>query len=346
MAQKIIIDERHSKLYETAADVQQLSNQILNKHTQTMDSSTYGNYYPSERPPSRAVTSPSLHGRTFNKYLDPRHLDIADDDKSIHSAIVRKVATIVSKIFRPRQVIILLRLLKALTFCTLTLSMIAELMFIFFVQVSVGNDVNIKLGGMRDMICRLYGVGIAILAIMIELDMTIANTHFAGLKPFLPRSLLLLFVCTLSAASPMISYESKLWRQYHRYNDDDLGVAYGNSLIKDEVPGSAVAFQAMTSFILFVCACVYFVLGLLCLDRFTAPAFLADDDQVAAAVIATAIHDTSIEGNHRSRINDSFDSSYDLSERDNTNIQQHHHQNHGTYNPRRFELDDDDGYGM
>ncbi len=260
-----------------------------------MDSADY------EEHPS--LSSPSFHGRSFNKLLDPRHLDIPEEDKSFHAEVVRKIANVVSKIFRPRQVIVLLRLLKALTFCTLGLSMIADLMFIFFVQVSVSTEVNIKLGGMRDMICRLYGVGIAVLATMIELDMTVANVHFSGLKSFIPRSLLLLFVATISAASPMISYEYKLWKQYHRYNDDDLGVGYDNALIKDEVPGSAVAFQSMTSFILFLCACAYFLLGLLCIDRFTAPAFLADDDQVAAAVRGTAINDTSI-----SSRKDSFDS--------------------------------------
>ena len=181
------------------------------------------------------------------------------------------------------------------------------------------------------MICRLYGVGIAVLATMIELDMSIANRHFAGLKPFLPRSLLLLFVANLSAASPMISYESRLWKQYRRYNDDDMAAAYDNILIKDEVPGSAVAFQAMTSFILSLSAYSYFVLGLMCIDRFTARAFLADDDQVAAAVNATAINSSAgsngigipvgVGGGARGD-EESFDS-YDA-----PNVRQH-----GSYNP-------------
>jgi hypothetical protein len=250
------------------------------------------------------LSSPSFHGRSFNKRLDPRHLDIADDDKPCHAEVVRKVASVVSKIFRPRQVIVLLRLLKALTFCTLGLGIIADLMFIFFVEVSVSDDVNIKLGGVRDMLLRVYGVSLASLATMIELDMTIANVHFSGLKSFLPRSLLLLFVATLSATSPMISYEKKQWKEYQRYNDDDYGYGYNNVLIKDEVPGSSVAFQSITSFVLMLSACAYFFLGLMCIDRFTAPAFLADDDQVAAAVNATAITDNSMNSPQR----DSFDS--------------------------------------
>lgn len=273
-------------------------------------------------------SSPSFQGRSFNKRLDPRHLDIPEEDKSCHAEVVRKVANGVSKIFRPRQVIVLLRLLKALTFCTLALSMIADIMFIFFVEVSVSNDVNIKLGGIRDMICRLYGVGLAGLATMIELDMTIANVHFSGLKPFLPRSFLLLFVATLSATSPMIAYERKQWRQYSKYNDDDMGMAYDNVLIKEEVPGSAVAFQAITSFVLYLSAIAYFILGLLCVDRFTAPAFVTDDDQVAAAVNATAISDTNM---------DPQTTSFDSYDAPDAGMRQHGNYSHHQVN---------DGYAM
>eukprot|EP00551_Chaetoceros_affinis_P000377 CAMPEP_0203636330 /NCGR_PEP_ID=MMETSP0088-20131115/2892_1 /ASSEMBLY_ACC=CAM_ASM_001087 /TAXON_ID=426623 /ORGANISM="Chaetoceros affinis, Strain CCMP159" /LENGTH=168 /DNA_ID=CAMNT_0050490429 /DNA_START=445 /DNA_END=951 /DNA_ORIENTATION=+ len=168
---------------------------------------------------------------------------------------------------------------------------------------------------------------------MVELDITTANVHFSGLKPFLPRSLLLLFVATLSATSPMIAYERRQWRQYHKYNDDDLGMAYDNVLIKDEVPGSAIAFQSITSFVLFLSACAYFVLGLLCVDRFTAPAFIADDDQVAAAVNATAITDT----NMNPQTNNSFDS-YDAPD---MGIRQQHQ--HGSYSPHHQV---NDGYAM
>ena len=260
-------------------------------------------------------SSPSFNGRSFNKHLDPRYLDIHESDKSMGAEVVRKVAGVVSKLFRPRQIIILLRLLKALTFCTLCLSIIAELIFIFFVQVSVSNDVNVKLGGVRDMIVRLYGVILATLSTMIELDLTVASVHFKGLKPFLPRSFLLLFVAMISASSPMISYERKQWRDYHKNYDDDLGMSYDTNYIRQEVPGSAVAFQSITSFLLVLSAGAYFLLGLLCIDRFTAPAFLADDDQVAAAVNATAINDVS---------RDSFDS-YEAA----TNMR------HDTYSPRQ-----------
>ena len=70
----------------------------------------------------------------------------------------------------------------------------------------------------------------------------------------------------------------------------------------------------------FGCACAYFLFGIMCLDRFTARAFLADDDQVAAAVSATAIRDPARK--------DSYDS-YEDGARHNS------FSNNGTYSPNR-----------
>lgn len=75
----------------------------------------------------------------------------------------------------------------------------------------------------------------------------------------------------------------------------------------------------------FCCACAYFLLGVLCLDRFTARAFLADDDQVAAAVSATALRDPSARSN-------SFDESYIEDDGHNHN---NYAANNGTYSPNR-----------
>jgi hypothetical protein len=91
--------------------------------------------------------------------------------------------------------------------------------------------------------------------------MKVASSNFAGLKPFIIRSLVLFFVATISGVSPMIGYERKLARQkkkyYNSYGDDgDDRYSYNqynqqtSHNIRDEVPGSAVAFQAITSFIL------------------------------------------------------------------------------------------------
>jgi hypothetical protein len=206
------------------------------------------------------ISSPSFKGKSFNKRLDPTKLDIPESDNSFGAGLTRKVTYVVSRIFRPRQVIVLLRLLKALTFCTLCLTIISDLMFVFYVEISLSRDVGIKLGGLRDRVIRLYGTCLAVIAVLVELDMKVASTKFAGLKPFVTRSFVLLFVATISGVSPMIGYERKLARQrknYNAYGDDgDDKYSYNqynqqsSHYIKDEVPGSAVAFQAMTSFIL------------------------------------------------------------------------------------------------
>lgn len=256
------------------------------------------------------TSSSSYHGRSFNKRLDPSQLDIDDNDTSCCAEVTRTITQFVSRIFKPRQVIVLLRLLKALTFCTLILTIIADLMFCFYVEFHVSRDVSIKLGGHRETLNRLYGVSLAVLAVFVELDMHIVNKHFVGLKPFVARSILYLFVASLSSVSPMIAYERRLIRQYRKqsrnynydyYGDDKYGYMNNNYNqnsncaveypIKNELPGSATAFQSITSFVLFGCACAYMLLGLLCLDRFTAKAFLADEDQVAAAVSATQLRD-------------------------------------------------------
>lgn len=286
------------------------------------------------------VASSTYTGRSFNKRLDPSQLDIDDDDTSCCAEVTRTITQFVSRIFKPRQVIVLLRLLKAVTFCTLILTIIADLLICYYIEFHVSHDVSMKLGGHREVLNRLYGVAVAVLAVFVELDMHIVSKHFVGLKPFVARSLLYLFVASLSTVSPMIAYERKLIRQQKRasnkyyyagddgddgnanynnnnYNQNKCGVTYP---IKDEVPTSAVAFLSITSFILFGCACAYFLLGLLCLDRFTAKAFLADDDQVAAAVSATQLRDV---GN-----SESFDS-YD---QESSNYSR----NHGTYMPNRY----------
>lgn len=204
------------------------------------------------------INAPSFKGKSFNKRLDPNQLDIHDEDTSCCAVVTRSITGIVSRTLSPRQVIVVLRLLKAMTFCTLCLSIISDLMFVY-IELSISKDVGIKLGGMRDRILRVYGVAVALIAVLVELDMNIISSHLAGLKPFLVRSLVLLYVSAVSGTSPMIGYERKQYRNYKYGNNDDGDDQYNNGYnynngnqynIRDEVPGSAVAFQSITSFIL------------------------------------------------------------------------------------------------
>lgn len=230
------------------------------------------------------LSASSFHGN-FNRELDPSHIDVEENDDSCCATVTRGMTNFVAKLFRPRQIIVVLRLLKAMTFCSLCLTIVADLLFVFFVEFTVSDDVSMRLGGWRDRVIRMYGIVIAVLAVLVELDMKLINRSVPGLKGFLARSMLLLFVASLSAVSPMIHYESKQAKQnrknkyYNYYNDDDT------IAISDEVPGSVVMFQWVTSFFLLTSAGLYFLLGLLCFDRFTSRAFISEEDPVSATAI-------------------------------------------------------------
>jgi len=75
--------------------------------------------------------------------------------------------------------------------------MAADILYIFFVDFlsGVGDD------GVRGMIVRFYGLGLSVLAIMIELDVKSAVTLFPGFKGFIPRALLLLLIAVITNVS-------------------------------------------------------------------------------------------------------------------------------------------------
>jgi len=229
---------------------------------------------------------------TYNDKLDIQHVDVPPNDESVMGQLVRGVTSLIGGLFSPKRLIVVFRLLKALTFCCLCLTVTAELIYLFFVELQVSSDVLKKIGGTRDEVLRVYGIGLAFLAIFIELDMTIVDTHYPFMKGFLPRSMLLLFVTTISGTTPIIGYENRLFSKYrtNTYDDDGYVSQYlynteDTALIANEVPGSAVAFQATTTFFLFISACVYFFMGLLCLDRFTSDAFLSSDDPASGTIV-------------------------------------------------------------
>lgn len=207
----------------------------------------------------------------LNDTLNPECIDVSEDDVGLRSNLVRTIIRVVSKCFTPRKIIIILRLLKALTFCLLCLTLAADLMYIFFVKMEINQEIFDKFGGTRDLVIRIYGVGIVIMALMMELDMPFMNTNFAGLKGFFPRSLLLLFISMITTP-PSIFWDG---------NDDE----YSGDDRSNEIPDSSVVFQAATSGLLGACALLYFILGMLCFDRFTTRAFLSDRDPVTSTVI-------------------------------------------------------------
>jgi len=214
----------------------------------------------------------------YNDKLDPNHVDVPENDESIMGQLVRFVAAMVGGCFSPQRLIVVFRLLKALTFCSLAATVVSESMYLFFVELQVSQDVLKKIGGTRDQVLRLYGIILAFFCIFIELDMTVVDKYYPFMKAFLPRSCLLFFVTTLCGTTPIIGYENSLFN-YRSYDDDAANYnAEDSALISNEVPGSAVAFQATTTFFLFCTAAAYFFMGILCLDRFTSDAFLSEED--------------------------------------------------------------------
>ena len=169
------------------------------------------------------------HGN-LNETLNPECIDIPRNDTTLSARCTRMMTGFVSKFFSPRQILVILRLLKAITFCTLCLTLAADVMYIFFVEIVVDRDVSIKLGGQRDITIRIYGVALALIALTIELDMPIATVHFSFLKGFIFRGLLIYFVSVLTSIAPL--------------SNDDV------DLLKGQIPSSSVVFQAVTSFIL------------------------------------------------------------------------------------------------
>lgn len=209
--------------------------------------------------------SDSLNNSNLNDRLDADCLDVPKDDLSIHARYVRGITGFGSNHFSPRLIIVILRLLKAITFCFLCLTLAADIMYLCFVEIVVSNEVGVKLGGNRDKKLRLYGVILTIVALAIELDLKMASRHFAALKGFVPRGMLLHFIAVLTSIAPLSS--------------DDV------DLLKGEIPQSSVVFQAVASFILGVCALAYVVLGVLCLDRLTSDAFISKRDLVSSTAI-------------------------------------------------------------
>lgn len=229
-------------------------------------------------------------GGGLNATLDTSYIDVSPEETSIVATITRAVANAVGKCCKPKQMLVVLRLLKAITFCFLVLSVAADTMYIIFVEFVAGSDVGDKLGGFRDTTIRIYGLGLAVMAIFVELDVSVALRHFSGLKAFLPRSLLLFFIATITNAHPLHQVQAS------GFDDDQVVVDDDDSLTSAQIPNSAIIFQMTTSIVVAICAAVYFVLGLLCFDRFTSKAFLSSNDPRISTAIPQPLPSQTLPG--------------------------------------------------
>jgi len=204
----------------------------------------------------------------LNRKLRTEFIDLDPEDESILANLIRGIVGLVGALFSPRQILVALRLLKAVTVSMIALTATANLVYVAMVEFVAQPYVdNSYFGIRRDTVLRVYGLGLSVLALMIEMDkFTMKNLKV--LKGFIARFVLLFFVACLTYVHPA---------QWANANN--------------AVPGSAVMFQMVCSIMLACCSFFYAIFGLLCLDRFTSRAFLSTQDPAASTAIPARKYD-------------------------------------------------------
>jgi hypothetical protein len=214
---------------------------------------------------------------SLNETLQTQYIDLDDNDDSMAAHAIRAISSGVGSICTPKQVLGLLRVLKAVTLSFLMLSIVANLMYILFVEILSSDEVKAIAGGSRDTILRIYGLGLSLLSVAIELDYTKVVKKFSGLKGFLPRAVLYFFISQITALHPlafqrqdsMYNNNSNQAYSYNNNNGNDDGASSNNNENGADdaysasqqyvsttngdnfsVPTSAIGFQRVTSLVL------------------------------------------------------------------------------------------------
>ena len=108
---------------------------------------------------------------SFNEKLDTNYVDLGGAEKDSYGARYTKAVTgFVGDYVTPRQLMSGIRILKAVTFVFLVLTLVANIMYTTFLEVLASKDVRNIVGGRRDMIIRVYGLFISIVTVAIEAD--------------------------------------------------------------------------------------------------------------------------------------------------------------------------------
>lgn len=219
-----------------------------------------------------STVSGGLNSRLLTEYID-----VPQDDDSFRAACIRQMTQIVGRCITPKQMLGVLRVLKAVTLCFLTLTALADVMFIIFLEIMADSEVKQLFGGTRDTIIRLYGLAMIAISVSIEIDFTRIVKKFSGLKGFIPRGLLMIFIAVVTSSHPLVDdepdYNAAAAAYYYQqqqqqqqdgegggYNNngyggygDDAYASYMNSQPSQqtvEYPNSAVNFQLVVSFML------------------------------------------------------------------------------------------------
>jgi hypothetical protein len=145
----------------------------------------------SQQPTNTSTIHPT---DSLSETLNTEYLDIESSDSSCGAIMIRCIASGVGFCCTPSRMLVSMRILKAVTFSFLVLTIVADVMYVFFVDImsSVGDD------GLRGMMARGYGVILSVLALLLELDVHRAVVLFPGFKGFIPRALLLFLIAVIT----------------------------------------------------------------------------------------------------------------------------------------------------
>lgn len=223
----------------------------------SMHSTTSSHYTERQEPLVVATTG-------LNDRLLAQHTDVPDDDTSCQANLVRLICRFVASILTPRQVLGIIRVLKAVTFCFLVLNIVSNLMYLIFVHIVANREVRDMAGGARDTIIRLYGIVLCLLALAVEIDVTKVVKKFSGLKGFIARSMFMFLIASITSSKPIFSKDLYVKQvqtdDVYQKNYDDQ--ANGDDAAGDDkayyqaydptskIPSSAVNFQMVTAFVL------------------------------------------------------------------------------------------------
>ena len=198
----------------------------------------------------------------LNSRLKTDCVDVSPEDTSLRAKYVRFMAPKVGRMFTPRKMIALLRILKALTFFFIVLDVVADIIFISMVEARASVETQAKLGGHRDLVVRAFAVFVAIIVALIELDHSKVKDYFSGFKPFITRSVLIIFVSILTNTPPIIAYERRSNAASNSSYSSSSGSSYSNSYgyntsskatsISDEIPQGFITFQSASSWLVYV----------------------------------------------------------------------------------------------
>lgn len=187
--------------------------------------------------------NPNTRTTSLNDRLNTSYVDVGNSN-SVVASVTRFITGCVGNYVSPKQLLVVLRVLKAVTFCFLVLNIAADVMYIAFLEILASSDVRDAVGGRRDLIIRIYGLGLAVMAIFIELDVPAIVKPFYGFKGFIARALLLFFISAITGSHPINESQASDTDDEYAYADDEY------ASVASKIPNSAVMFQIVTSFIL------------------------------------------------------------------------------------------------